>query len=234
MRLSSRKSSNRLLNSLSAADFRLLRPSLEPVALALRQVLETPNKRIDDVYFIGSGFASVVAIQANQVKAEVGLIGREGMTGLPVVLGNHLSPQSTFIQAAGSGQRIDAIVLRKAINSSPSLHAALLRYVQAFLVQTTHTAVANACAKLDQRLARWILMADDRVDGNSLPLTHEFLSLMLGVRRAGVTEALHALESKGLIRSSRGAIVVRNRKGIERSAGGTYGVPEKELRRLMG
>jgi CRP-like cAMP-binding protein len=234
MRLSSRKSSNRLLNSLSTADFGLLRPNLEPVALALRQVLETPNKRIDDVYFIGSGFASVVAIQANQVKAEVGLIGREGMTGLPVVLGNHLSPQSTFIQAAGSGQRIDAIVLRKAINSSPSLHAALLRYVQAFLVQTTHTAVANACAKLDQRLARWILMADDRVDGNSLPLTHEFLSLMLGVRRAGVTEALHALESKGLIRSSRGAIVVRNRKGIERSAGGTYGVPEKELRRLMG
>ena len=90
------------------------------------------------------------------------------------------------------------------------------------------------CAKLDHRLARWILMADDRVDGNSLPLTHEFLSLMLGVRRAGVTEALHALESKGLIRSSRGAIVVRNRKGIERSAGGTYGVPEKELRRLVG
>jgi len=122
MRLSSRKSSNRLLNSLSTADFGSLRPNLEPVALALRQVLETPNKRIDDVYFIGSGFASVVAIQVKQVKAEVGLIGREGMTGLPVVLGNHLSPQSTFIQAAGSGQRIDAIVLRKAINSSPSLH----------------------------------------------------------------------------------------------------------------
>ena len=197
-------------------------------------MLETPNKRIDDVYFIASGFASVVAIQAKQVRAEVGLIGREGMTGLPIVLGDHLSPQSTFIQAAGSAQRIDAIVLRKAINSSPSLHAALLKFVQAFMVQTTHTAVANACAKLDQRLARWILMADDRVDGNSLPLTHEFLSLMLGVRRAGVTEALHALESKGLIRSSRGAIVVRNRKGIERSAGGTYGVPEKELRRLMG
>jgi len=234
MRSSSRKSSNRLLNSLSTADFGLLGPNLEPLDLALRQVLETPNKRIDDVYFIDSGFASVVAIQAKQVRAEVGLIGREGMTGLPIVLGNHLSPQSTFIQAAGSGQRIDAIVLRKAINSSPSLHAALLRYVQAFMVQTTHTAVANACARLDQRLARWILMAHDRVDGNSLPLTHEFLSLMLGVRRAGVTEALHALESKGLIRSSRGAIVVRNRKGIERSAGGTYGVAEKELRRLVG
>ena len=117
---------------------------------------------------------------------------------------------------------------------SPSLRASLLKFVHAFMIQTTHTAVANACAKLDQRLARWILMADDRVDGSSLPLTHEFLSLMLGVRRAGVTEALHALERKGLISSSRGALLGRNRKGIERSAGGTYGVPEKELRRLIG
>ena len=181
-----------------------------------------------------TGFASVVAIQRKQVKAEVGLIGREGMTGLPVVLGNHLSAQSTYIQAPGSGHRIDAIVLRKAMNSSPSLRASLLKFVHAFMIQTTHTAVANACAKLDQRLARWILMADDRVDGSRLPLTHEFLSLMLGVRRAGVTEALHVLESKGLISSSRGAILVRNRKGIERSAGGAYGVPEKEMRRLMG
>ena len=235
MRSSSRKASqNRLLTSLSAADLGLLRPNLEPLALAVRYVLETPNKRIDDVYFIDSGFASVVAIQGKQVKAEVGLIGREGMTGLPVVLGNHLSVQSTYIQAPGSGHRIDAIVLRKAMNTSPSLRASLLKYVHAFMIQTTHTAVANACAKLDQRLARWILMADDRVDGNSLPLTHEFLSLMLGVRRAGVTEALHALERKGLISSSRGAILVRNRKGIERSAGGTYGVPEKEMRRLIG
>jgi len=203
MRSSSRKSSNRLLNSLSTADFGLLGPNLEPLDLALRQVLETPNKRIDDVYFIDSGFASVVAIQAKQVRAEVGLIGREGMTGLPIVLGNHLSPQSTFIQAAGSGQRIDAIVLRKAINSSPSLHAALLRYVQAFMVQTTHTAVANACARLDQRLARWILMAHDRTGDNTLPLTHEFLSLMLGVRRAGVTEALQSLKRRKLIENGR-------------------------------
>ena len=103
MRLSSRKSSNRLLNSLSTADFGLLRPNLEPVALALRQVLETPNKRIDDVYFIGSGFASVVAIQVKQVKAEVGLIGREGMTGLPVVLGNHLSPNLRLFRPLGPG-----------------------------------------------------------------------------------------------------------------------------------
>jgi CRP-like cAMP-binding protein len=234
MQPNSPQSRNRLLSSLSKADFGLLQPYLESVGLAVRQVLETPNRRIDDVYFIDSGFASVVAIQAKQTKAEIGLIGREGMTGLAVVLGNHRSPQSTYIQAAGQGRRIDASELRKAMNSSPSLQGLLLKYVQAFMTQTTHTAVANACAKLDQRLARWILMADDRVQGNSLPLTHEFLSLMLGVRRAGVTEALHALESRGLIGSSRGAILVRNRKGIERRAGGTYGVPEAEFRRLVG
>jgi CRP-like cAMP-binding protein len=234
MRATSRQSRNRLLNRLSTADFRLLEPNLEPLDLEVRQVLETPNRRIDDVYFIDSGFASVVAIQAKQTKVEVGLIGREGMTGLAIVLGNHRSPESTYIQAAGQGQRIDAIELRKAMNSSPSLHGLFLRYVQAFMAQTTHTAVSNACAKLDQRLARWILMADDRIEGNRLPLTHEFLSLMLGVRRAGVTEALHILESQGLIRASRGEIIVRNRKGIERRASGAYGVPEGEFRRLIG
>lgn len=138
------------------------------------------------------------------------------------------------MQAAGHGQRIKTGELRKAMRASASLQHVLLKYVQAFMVQTAHTAMSNARAKLDQRLARWILMADDRLDGNKLTLTHEFLSLILGVRRAGVTEALHALESKGLIHASRGEINVRNRKGIERAAGHSYGVPEAEFRRLIG
>jgi CRP-like cAMP-binding protein len=102
------------------------------------------------------------------------------------------------------------------------------------MVQTAHTAIANARAKLDERLARWILMADDRLEGTSLPLTHEFLSLILGVRRAGVTNALRALKTQKLIQSARGAIVVLNRKGIERKAGAAYGAPEAEYRRLIG
>ena len=234
MRRNSPPSGNRLLTSLSAADFGLLQPHLVSFALELRQVLEAPNRRIDHVYFIDSGFASVVAVRAKEVEAEVGLIGREGMTGLAVVLGDDRSPQSTYIQAAGEGRRIAAIALRKAMSSSPSLQRLLLKYVQAFMIQTAHTAMANACAMLDQRLARWILMADDRIEGGSLPLTHEFLSVMLGVRRAGVTEALHALEMRGLIRASRGLIIVRDRKGIERRAGPAYGVPEAEFRRLIG
>src|SRR6267154_4198319 len=115
------QSGNRLLSSLSKADLGLLLPDLEAVSLDLRKVLERPNKRIDDVYFPDAGFASVVAVQPKQTKVEVGLIGREGMTGLAIVLGNHRSPQSTYIQAEGHGQRIDAVELRKAMNSSPSL-----------------------------------------------------------------------------------------------------------------
>jgi CRP-like cAMP-binding protein len=228
------QSGNRLLSSLSKADFELLLPDLEAVSLDLRKVLERPNKRIDDVYFPDAGFASVVAVQPKQTKVEVGLIGREGMTGLPVVLGNHKTPHETYIQAAGHGQRINATKLRKAMAASSSLQSLLLKFVQAFMVQTAQTAISNARAKLNERLARWILMADDRIDGSRLPLTHEFLSLMLGVRRAGVTEALHALESEGLIRASRGEIIVRSRKGIERRAGGSYGIPEAEFRRLIG
>jgi CRP-like cAMP-binding protein len=165
---------------------------------------------------------------------EVGLIGREGMSGLTIVLGNHSSPHSTYMQAEGQGQRLRTTELRKAMQESPSLQASLLRYVQVFMVQTAHTAIANARAKLDERLARWILMADDRLDGASLPLTHEFLSLMLGVRRAGVTETIHALETLNLIKAARGEITVLDRKGVERKAGTSYGVPEAEYRRLIG
>lgn len=227
-------SRNRLLASLSEADFGLLQANLEPVTLKLYKTLETPNRRIDHAYFIEAGFASVVGVQAKETKVEVGLVGHEGMTGLSIVLGNHRSPDSTYIQVAGHGQRIDASALREAIHDSRSLQLLLLKYARAFMVQTTHTAISNARAKLNERLARWILMADDRVDGNRLPLTHEFLSLMLGVRRAGVTEALHALERQRLIKASRGEITIRDRKGIERRAGQSYGVPEAEFRRLIG
>jgi CRP-like cAMP-binding protein len=212
----------------------LLEPSLKPVTLGLRKSLEQPNKPIDAVYFPECGFASVVAIQSGGKQAEVGLIGREGMTGLPIVFGNHRSPHATYIQAAGSGKRIRATDLRKAIRTSQSLRDSLLRYVQVFGVQTTHAAISNAQSRIDKRLARWLLMAHDRIGDDKLPITHEFLSLMLAVRRAGVTEALDALRKQRLISYQRGIIMMRNRKGLERVAGGTYGVPEAEYKRLIG
>jgi len=231
---SSSSSRNLLLASLSSTDLALLQPLLEPVTLALRFVLEKPDKHVDAVYFPEGGFASVVAVQARGAQVEAGLIGREGMSGLTIVLGNDRSPHSTYMQAGGCGQRISTVELRKAMQESASLQGSFLRYAQAFMVQTAHTAIANARAKLDERLARWILMAHDRLDDKSLPLTHEFLALMLGVLRAGVTEALHALKARKLIQSARGAIVVLNRKGIERMAGAAYGTPEAEYRRLIG
>jgi CRP-like cAMP-binding protein len=221
---------NGLLAALSSADLNLLQRDLTPIPLKLRQDLEKPNRRIDDVYFLNAGIASVVAVQANAQRVEIGLIGCEGMTGTAVVLGGQSSPHSTYVQATGDGQRISAGALRKAMATSKSLHGMLLKFVQVFMVQTAHTAIANA---FDERLARWILMAHDRVRSSRLPLTHEFLALMLGVRRAGVTEALQSLSRQRLIKTGRGEIVVLSRRGIERTAGALYGVPEAEYRRLI-
>jgi len=228
------RSSNKLLESLSTDDFDLLEPHLESVTLGLRKYLERPNRRIEAVYFPEAGFASVVAVQSNGKEVEVGLIGREGMIGLPIVLGNHRSPHATYVQAPGKGQCIASTELRKATQTSVSLRDSLLKFVQAFGVQTTHTAVCNAQSRLDVRLARWLLMAQDRIQGDTLPLTHEFLSLMLGVRRPGVTEALKALRQRGLISYRRGKITINDRKGMARVAGEPYGTPESEYRRLIG
>jgi CRP-like cAMP-binding protein len=231
---SSPRHRNRLLAALAPADLRLLQPHLEPLTLKLRHNMERPNKRIDDVFFIDAGIASVVAVQSEGERVEVGLVGREGMTGTAVVLGGNQSPHETYVQVAGNGRRIAAAELCRAMKASESLHGLLLKYVQAFMVQTAHTAIANARAKLDERLSRWILMAHDRIAGDTLALTHEFLALMLGVRRAGVTEALQSLTRQKLIEIHRGEIVVLDRQGIERRAGSSYGSPEAEYRRLIG
>jgi len=219
---------------MSAADLALLQPHLQHLPMAVFWDLERPNRRIETVYFMETGIASVVAVQADETRIEVGLVGREGMSGSAVVLGVEQSPHSTYIQVAGEGLRIPAKELRKAMDESDTLRDFLLRFVQVFMVQTAHTAIANARSHIDRRLARWILMAHDRTRENTLPLTHEFLALMLGVRRAGVTEALQSLKRQKLIDTGRNKIMVLNRKGIEQMAGSSYGTPEKEYRRLIG
>src|SRR3954451_17078436 len=228
-----RQTRNRLLSYLSAKDFEALRPNLKPVDLPLRLMLEKPAEPIEHVFFPEAGIASVVAVQSHQTRVEVGLIGPEGMTGLPVVLGDQQTPNTTYMQVAGEGLRISSDAFRKATAKSQTMQKTLLKFVQAFLVQTSHTAIANAHARLDERLARWILMAHDRVARPTIPLTHEFLALMLGVRRAGVTESLQVLVRQGLVKSARGEITVLDREGLEHSAGDSYGVPEAEYRRLF-
>jgi CRP-like cAMP-binding protein len=215
-------SSNHILSRLSAADLGLLEPHLKPVDLPVHRALEGRDKRIDYVYFIEAGFASVVANGSGKPSIEVGIIGREGMTGLAIVMGYRLASHDTYVQAAGKAQRIGAAKLREADERSNTLHRAMLRYAHAYLLQTTATALANGRSKIEERLARWLLMADDRIDGDQLPLTHEFLSLMLGVRRSGVTTALQALERRRLISRKRGNILILNRKGLEKQSNGTY------------
>jgi CRP-like cAMP-binding protein len=224
---------NRLLALLTPKDFELLRPNLKTIDLPVRFPLEKPATPIEHVYFLESGIASVVAVQSHDTRVEVGLIGSEGMTGLPVVLGDQQTPNTTYMQVAGHGLRISSDAVRKAAAKSAAIQRTLLKFVQAFLVQTSHTAIANAHARLDERLARWILMAHDRVGAATIPLTHEFLALMLGVRRAGVTESLQVLVKQGLIKSARGEITVLDRERLEESAGDSYGVPEGEYRRLF-
>ena len=227
------RSRNRLLATLLPADLALLQPHLQSRTMALLKDLERPNRRIETVYFLETGIASVVAVQPNETRVEVGLIGREGMSGIAVVLGGNQSPHSTYVQVAGEGQRITAKELRNAMSASGTLHGLLLKFVQVFMVQTAHTAIANARAHIDQRLARWILMAHDRTGDNALPLTHEFLALMLGYGGPGSPRPLQSLKRQKLIHNGRNEITLLNRKLIERMAGNSYGVPEKEYRRLI-
>ena len=203
---------------MSSADLALVQPHLNSLVVAVRHEIERPNRRIDAVYFMDAGIASVVAVQPDETQVEVGLIGPEGMTGSAVLLGGDQSPHATYIQVAGEARWIKADQLRKAMKASDSLRALLLKYVQVFMVQTTHTAIANARAHIDRRLARWILMAQDRTANKALPLTHEFLALMLGVRRPGVTVAAQALQRAGRVRYARGQLTILDGDGLEADA----------------
>jgi CRP-like cAMP-binding protein len=211
---------NLVLASLASADYALLEPHLEPVDLPVRKFLERRGRPIKSVYFPSTGFASVVA-DGGTMPIEVGLIGREGATGIPIILGADRSEHDTFIQVAGEGHCVRTSALREAIDKSPTLHRILLRAANGFLNQATRTAVANGRAKIDERLARWLLMADDRVGGD-LPLTHEFLAMMLAVRRPGVTTAVRELERAGLISGKRGRITILDREGLEKRSRGHY------------
>src|SRR5215212_4894350 len=225
---------NRLLAALSPSDFGLLQPHLEAVPLPVDACLAEPNAPIPYVYFLNEGIASVVATTPQGRRIEVGIIGREGLTAPCVLLEADRSPHECFMQTPGAGLRIQVDDLRRAIATRPSLHRHLLRFVHAFMVQMGQTALANGSHVLEQRLARWLLMCHDRVDGDDLTITHEFLSLMLGVRRAGVTVALQALEKRGLIATKRGRVTVLDRAGLEAVAGDSYGGAEAEYTRLIG
>ena len=227
-------SRNRLLSALPRDAFEAFRPKLKRVEVELRQVFEEPNEPIPYIYVLEPAIASVVAITAGGEQMEVGLFGPEGMSGQAVVNGSDRSPHRTFIQAPGQALRIETDVFRAALDDNEPLLRVVLLYSQAQSVQLAFTALANGRHTIDERLARWLLMCHDRLDSDVLPVTHEFLALMLGIRRAGVTTALHILEGAGIIKASRGRVEVLDRDELRESAGDCYGAPEAEYERLIG
>jgi CRP-like cAMP-binding protein len=176
---------------------------------------------------------SVMAEVISDKGIEIGVIGFEGMTGLPLLMGDDRSPDSSIVQLAGRGLTIRADVFGKILWERPGMHKVFLRFAKSFGVQTSHTALSNGRANISQRLARWLLMAHDRSRGDDLAVTHELLAMMLGVRRPGVTEKLLEFKALGLVRSERGLLGIMDRAGLEGRAGAFYGEAEKDYDRLF-
>jgi CRP-like cAMP-binding protein len=218
---------NRLLATLAPEDFNRLAPALEPVPLVLHDVLIAPHRPITQAYFVEDGLVSLVA-DTREGRIEIGLTGREGFVGVPLALGSQTTPHTAIVQAGGEALRIAAGALEEALDASAGLRRVLGRYVQSLIVQVGQTVYANADLTVEGRLARWILMTHDRLEQDDLPLTHEALSKMLGVRRPTVTTATHVLEGAGMIRARRGRITVIDREKLEDLAGSIYGAAEAD------
>ncbi len=228
------RASNRLLTYLSREDQERLLQFLEPVELAYKRPLYNADERIEFVHFIESGVGSLVCMMADGQAAEVGTIGNEGLIGLPVLLGDSRAPSSMYVQVPGRGLRMRAAAFREQLEQSPRMRAVMLRYTHVFF---NHIALTAACAhfhSLEQRCCRWLLMTHDRMPSDTFLLTHEFLAMMLGVRRAGVSVAAGALQRAGLIRYHRGRITILDRKGLEERACECYAVTKVEFDRLLG
>ena len=225
---------NRLLGLLPHKDYERLRPHLQRIPLAYRQSLYRAHKPIGFVYFIETGVGSLVNTMANGEAAEVGTIGNEGVVGLPLVLGDDRAPTSVYVQVPGVGLRMKAAVLEKELARSASMRAVMLRYVHAFFNQVAQSAACNHFHSLQQRCCRWLLMTHDRMQSDEFLLTQEFLAMMLGVQRTGVSAAAGALQRAGLIRYRRGNVTMLDRRGLMRRSCECYGVSKAEFDRLLG
>ena len=209
---------NRLLASLPRQSYRDLLRHLDPVTLVFGDVLYETGTRIREVYFPGKSVVSLLTVVDGHNALEVGLVGRDGMVGLPLALGVETSPVRALVQGGGGAMQMTAAHFRSALNASPPLQRSLGRYSHDLMAQITQTAACNRFHRVEARLARWLLMTRDRVGSGEFRLTHEFLSHMLGVRRVGVTEAASSLQRGGLINYARGNIRILNDAGLEAAA----------------
>lgn len=228
---------NCLLAALSTEDLNLMQPHLNRVSLRRNDVLAPPNEPIHQIYFPEAGIVSIVAIGPGDVRTEVGIFGREGMSSSVVLMETDRTPHETFVQVEVEGMTALAMpcaTLIEVIEESRTLRTKLLRYAHCLGLQVATAVAALAALTTERRLARWLVMCHDRIDGDEIALTHEFMSMMLGTRRAGVTDALHVLEGQHLVRARRGLVTIRDRAGLIALAGNSYGQSEVEYERLIG
>ena len=224
---------NRLLAALPDADYARLLPYLTTVSLAQREPLWTPRAPIQAAYFPCTAMASISAFVENGEPVEVAAVGNEGVVGLPLFLGSDTSPSSALVQVPGEAIRMDAEVFRQESVQEGPLHRILQLYAQAYMTQMAQTTACTRLHRVDQRLARWLLTAQDRVGRGEFPMTHEFLAQILGVRRATITEVAGEFQETGLVRCRRGAVAILDRGGLRRAACDCYRVVRDEFDRLL-
>jgi len=224
---------NKLLMALPPEEYQRLIPYLKPVNLVLGQVIYEPYQLIKEVYFPQRAMISLVSIMRNGSTTEIGLVGNEGMVGIPVFLGGNVTTNRAIVQIEGNAMKMDADVLREEFARGGQLQKNLLLYTQARLTQVSQIAACKSHHLIEERLARWLLSVHDCVNHEELPLTQKFISEMLGVRRASVTEAAIALQKAELIKYSRGMITILNRKELEQAACECYSLIKNEFTRLL-
>lgn len=221
---------NKILLGFSANDLDSVLAGLEFVRLKLHQVLHEAGETIKSGYFVNSGMMSVLAVQPDGKTVEVGLIGKEGFAGLPLLVGYTSSPTRVITQADGTAYRCDAETLKRMIQKFPEVGQRLHRFAYQLAMQSTQIAACNRLHDVVSRLARWILMSQDRVLSDRLPLTQEFLGQMLGTRRSSVTVAAGVLQKAGLIAHTRGSVTILNRRGLEKTACDCYAIVQQQLK----
>jgi CRP-like cAMP-binding protein len=224
---------NVILASLPKSSLQAIIPDLHQRPLKLRQVLQPQGETLKEVVFPLAGVASMVSLGNGGNSVEVATIGCEGMVGLPLFLGGAKAAVEVFIQVPGEGLHLSAESFRRHLDREPSLTRSLLLYTQALLTQVAQCSACNVYHSVESRCARWLLQTHDRVEGDVFPLTQEFLALMLGVRRAGVSETARQLQERGLIRYHRGVITIVDRKGLEGAACDCYPLIKREFDRLL-
>jgi CRP-like cAMP-binding protein len=227
------RSHNALLAKLSHTELETLRPHLKRVELPVRQVIFDANRPLSYAYFPEAGMISVVSNMENGASIEVGTVGREGMAGAFLLMDTESVPYQAYVQIEGHAQQISADALLGAAEHNRNLRNLILRYQSAFLTQSMQCAACNGLHGIQQRCCRWLLMARDRSNSDDIRLTHEFLGLMLGVRRASVTEVLQPLNEAGLVDSVRGKITILNRAGLEARSCECYRVIADQQRLLL-